>query len=756
MTSENRRPSRRRVPFIQQLAADDCGASCLAMVLAAHGVHGAAGECRALCGAGRDGVRLRVLSAVAEKFGLISRSVAIAAGEFGTLALPAIAHWKARHFVVVERWSARRVTIVDPATGRITLTAMEFAASYSGVALVCEAGPNLVPSIRRRVPLWLDYLAAMFHDISAQGALAQIIVASVLLQVLGLAMPLFTKLVVDDVVPPGSTLTLSIVASGMAIVVAAKTVTTFMRSVVMLRLQAGLDARLTEGFFGHLLRLPYRFFQGRGSGDLLMRLSSNTMIREILTTQLLSVMLDGPFALLYLGVLLAVAPSFALLVVGLSLVQAALVLVSLRPLRDLGQRMLAAKSDEQSCLVELMKGIAHLKASGAEERAHDRWVELFRRQLGVFVARGYVTAKIEIALGIIRSASPMLLLWYGASLVLAGTLPLGTMLALGALAASFLTPIMALVQSTQQLQLLDAYIERLVDVLQTEPESRSRAPAVHAPPRRLSGSIEARGLGFRFSPDGPAVIEDVSFTVVRGEKLAIVGPTGSGKSTILMLLLGLYEPTAGEVLYDGIPLSDLDPHAVRRRCGVVLQDVALFGGSVHSNVALNVPDASVERVIDAARLAGLDEEVERMPLRYETPLAESGSNLSGGQRQRLAIARALVAQPDILLLDEASSHLDVASEQRLIANLERLQCTRIIVAHRLTAVRSADQILVLERGRVVERGTHDALIVQGGAYAALAAQQGFPASDRWPGTDLALARGRRMEPHGHRGWRASI
>jgi ABC-type bacteriocin/lantibiotic exporter with double-glycine peptidase domain len=746
----------RRVPFIQQLGADDCGAACLAMVLSAHGVHDVASECRALCGAGRDGVQLRALCAVAARFGLIAEPVAVASGEFGTVTLPAIAHWKSRHFVVVERMTRKRATIIDPAVGRQTLTLEEFAASYSGVALVCNAGPGLVLSPKRRVPLWLDYLVAMFHDLSAQGALAQIVAGSVLLQVLGLAMPLFTKLIVDDVAPPGSTLALSTVALGMGIVIVSRAATSFVRNAVMLRLQTRLDARLTEGFFDHLLRLPYRFYQGRSSGDLLMRLSSNTMIRDILTAQLLSVMLDGPFALLYLAVLLAIAPSFALLVVGLSVVQAVLVLASLPPLRDLGQRMLAAKSDEQSCLVELMNGIAHLKASGAERRAYDRWIELFRRQLSVFMERGYFTAKVDVALGILRSASPLVLLWYGASLVLAGTLPLGTMLALGALAASFLTPFMALVQSTQQLQLLDAYIERLIDVLDAEPEARVAMPAVHGTSPRLAGAIDVRGLTFRYSPDGPAIIDDVSFSVAPGEKLAIVGATGSGKSTILMLLLGLYEPTAGEVRYDGIPLSELDPHVVRRRCGIVLQDVALFGGSVRSNIALNAPDAPLEQIIDAARLAGFDDDVGRMPMRYETRLAESGGNLSGGQRQRLAIARALLARPDILLLDEASSHLDVAAEQRLIANLERLRCTRVVIAHRLTAVQSADQILLLQHGRVVERGTHEELIMRGGAYATLAGEQGAFASDRRPGAEPALARGRWMEQHGHRGLRASI
>jgi ABC-type bacteriocin/lantibiotic exporter with double-glycine peptidase domain len=745
----------RRVPFVQQLGSDDCGASCLAMVLGAHGIHDVAAECRELCGAGRDGTRLRTLATVARGYGLAATAMYVRPPALASVALPAIAHWQSRHFVVVERWSARRITVVDPARGRQVMTHAEFADGYTGVLLMFEPHASLVSRARARVPLWVHYLAAMFQERAAQGALAQIVIASLVLQATGLAAPVFTKLVVDDVAPPGSALSLGVIAVCMAVVVLSKTVTTFVRSAVMIRLQSRLDARLTEGFFDHLLRLPYRFFQGRSSGDLLLRLSSNTMIREILTTQLLSLMLDGPLALLYLAVLAAVAPSFALLVAGLAVVQAALVLASLRPLRDLGHRTLAAKSDEQGCLVELMKGIAYVKASGAEQRAYDRWVELFRRQLGVYVERSYFAAKFEIALGLVRSASPLALLWYGAALVLDGALPLGTMLALTALAASFLTPFMSLVQNSQQLQMLEAYVERLTDVLQTEPEARPAAPALHVEPRRLIGAVEVRGLSYRFSPDSRTVVDDVSFSVRAGEKLGIVGPTGSGKSTILMLLLGLYRPTAGEVFFDGTPLSELDPRVIRQRCGVVQQDVALFGGSVHANIALSAAAASREQVAAAARVAGLDHDVASFPMGYDTRLAESGANLSGGQRQRLAIARALVGEPAILLLDEASSHLDVAAERALNANLEQLRCTRIVVAHRLTAVRNADQILVMNGGRVVERGTHDELMRLDRVYAGLAAEQG-PAVNARPTGRTHLVLDGQMNSRGHRGRNPTI
>ncbi|HUQ80284.1 MAG TPA: peptidase domain-containing ABC transporter [Gemmatimonadaceae bacterium] len=745
----------RRVPFIQQLGAEDCGATCVAMVLAAHGVHDVAADCRAMCGAGRDGTRMRTLASVAARFELQPRVASVSAEQFPSVPLPAVVHWQSSHFVVVERCTTSSVTIVDPALGRRTLGRDDFAAGYSGTVLELTPTAQLVGRPRSWRPLWVDYLTAMFHDVRAQGALTQIVVASVLLQATGLATPLFTKLIVDDVAPPGSPITLTMVALGMGIVLVARTVTSLARTVVMVRLQVQLDAQLTEGFFAQLLRLPLQFFQGRASGDLLLRLSSNSMIRDALTTQLLSVLLDGPFALLYLAVLLSIAPSFALLVVGLALLQAMLVLLSMRPLVDVNQRSLAARTDEQSCLVELMKGMVHLKASGTEERAFDRWADLFRRQLAASLDRSALMAKIEVALGFVRSASPLVLLWYGTTLVLSNRLQLGTMLALGALATAFLTPFLALVQSTQQLQMLDAYIERLIDVLRAEPERRPTVPAIRVH-RANAPAVEVRELSFRFSPSGPLVVDDVSFAVARGEQLGIVGATGSGKSTILMLLLGLYQPTSGVVLFDGAPLSELDPVAVRRRCGVVLQDIALFAGTLRSNILLNAPNASAETLLAALRTADLDDDVTRMALRLDTRLSEGGTNVSGGQRQRIALARAVVTEPDILLLDEATSHLDVAAEQRVIANLERSECTRIAIAHRLTAVRGSDQILVMQQGRVVERGTHAELVALGRAYATLAAQQDSTASGRRPGAEGGVARALRVEPHGHRGCLASI
>lgn len=706
---------RQRVPVLLQLNATECGAACLAMVLGFHGRPTRVADVRDLTGVGRDGLNASALINAAAHYGLTMKAFSLQPSHFPLVPLPAIVHWDFDHFVVVERWSPASVTIVDPGSGRHRIDAKEFSNRFTGVVLACETTEDFDRNVDRPTPQWRSYLRDLLTQ--APDVLLQVLAASIVLQVLGLAVPVLTKVVVDQVLTASITGLLPMIGIGLVIVVLSQLVTTYLRSSLLISLQAKVDQHLMLGFFRHLMALPYRFFEQRTTGDLMMRLTSNAQVRDILTSQTLSVVIDGSLIFIYLGFLLLRAPSFGVTVLLVASAQVALLLGSRRAIHELTQRDLVAQSGSQAYLVEAIKGIATLKASGAEERTLEHWSGLFAEQVTASVRRSHLSAVIGTMLTVLRTLAPLALLWVGARQVLDGSMSLGTMLALQALAINVLTPLASLVGNAQQLQMVGAHLERLADVLDAEPEATDGVEL------EITGRIELDEVSFRYDERARPVLRGISLAIEPGQKIALVGPTGSGKSTLAKVLLGLYDPSAGEVRYDRVPMAKLDRRSLRRQLGVVMQEPVLFSGSIRENIAFNDASLAPEQVVQAATMAGIHEEIMMFPMGYDTWLAEGGGGLSGGQRQRLALARALAHRPRILLLDEATSNLDVATEARIERNLRGAASTRIVIAHRLSTIRDADLILYLDDGMIVEQGTHDELMALGERYAALVDRQ---------------------------------
>jgi ATP-binding cassette, subfamily B, bacterial len=712
----------RRVPVFRQLSNVECGAACLAMILNYYGRQVSVSECREQCGISRDGTTAEALVKAARCYDLCVRAFYIQdLSILKAIQLPAIAHWNFNHFIVIERWLPERVEIIDPALGRRRLTINELNNGFTGVALVMTPGTHF----ERRTdagagcPNWRSYVRHVFAAPGLPVLLLQVVAASLLLQILGLALPLFTKIVVDQVLPFRLTNIMTILGVSILVLVLTQVVISYLRITLLIYVQARLDSQLMLRFYEHLLALPYRFFQQRSSGDLLMRLGSNTMLREMLTGRTISAVLDSILVLGYFLVLLVLSPQFALLVLSVGLVQIGLLVATIQSVRQLLQQDLAAQAESQSYLVESLKGIVTVKSSGAEAQVLDHWSNLFYKQLNISLQRSHLSAIIETAMGAVRTFTPPMLLWVGAGYVLNDTLRLGEMLALNTLGIAILTPLASLVSTAQALQLSGVYLDRIMDVLETDPEQTNGEKITPA----LSGQIEVKNVSFRHSPNAPFSLRDISFKVRPGQKIALVGQTGSGKSTLAMLLLGLFRPQDGEIYYDGIPLDSLCYRALRTQFGVVQQELFLFSGSIRHNIAFTKPDLSLDQIRTAARAAAIDYEIMQMPMTYETLVAEGGSALSGGQRQRLAIARAIVGKPAILLLDEATSHLDTETEKVVNHELNALDCTRIIIAHRLSTIRDAELILVLHEGRLAEQGTHEHLLSLGGHYSRLVSDQ---------------------------------
>lgn len=690
------RPAR-RTPYIAQLEAVECGAACLAMVLAHHGHHAPLPEVREACAVSRDGVNALAMLRAAENYGLRAKGYRSEIEGLRDLPLPAILHWEFNHFVVLERLDRHgNAHIIDPARGRLKADRETFARSFTGAVLVFSPGESLQP--RSPGPPPVQRYLGLIHSHAA--SLGQLVAFSFLLQIAAIVFPVGQQLLVDHVLVPRESSWLWALAAALALAILVQVALQFARGWVFDSLQTILDLRLLGDFMRHAVRLPVGFFQQRRPGDLLQRLESNRSLRTFLGSQIATALLDVFLILGYGALMLFYHWQLGLLIMAIGLARAAIQLVVHNLSRQVVAVELAALSRAGDSLMDSLGALETIRSVSAEAVAVRRWGDSVVTRANASLPRLELAnsagqlSKLTGALGV---AAVSAVAGYE---VIAGEMSIGVFSAFLTLQALYLAAFHSLIEGLEQWQYLGSHLARLGDVMDAAPEASGDQEAA-----AIRGEIRLEGVGFRYAPNAPWALRDVSLHIRPGEKIAIVGPSGAGKSTLARLLLGMLPPTEGSLSFDGRDLRNYDLRSLRARMGAVLQETSLLNDSVHANISLLDPDIAPNEVIAAARLACLAPVIEALPQGYATRLGEDGMQLSGGERQRLCLARALVRRPAILLLDEATSALDTGTEERVHSNLDTLRCTRIVIAHRLRTVRDADRIFVIDGGQLVQDGT---------------------------------------------------
>jgi subfamily B ATP-binding cassette protein HlyB/CyaB len=697
----------------------DTGLACLVLLLRFLGRPSDPEDIRHRYGDGGRPLDERALLRAANGLGLKARAVRVSMRRLARLPLPAMAEGRDGRWFIVARVGTDGVLVHDPREGRNrTLTPDELGAAWTGRLLLVT---TRAPAVGDGRPF--DFTWFVPPIVKYRRVLGEVLLASFVLQVLALVSPLFFQVVIDKVLVHRGLSTLDVLVLGLAVIAAFEAVLGWLRAYLFAHTTNRIDVELGARLFRHLLALPIAYFEARRVGDTVARVREQENIRTFLTGGAITLVVDLVFTVVFFAVMFAYSATLTWVVLAAMPLYVALSIAVTPVLRRRLEEKFTRGAESQAFLVEAVTGVETLKAMAVEPRMQRRWEE----QLAAYVASAFRALTLGNVVGqaaaLVNRLTVAALLWFGARLVVDGQLTVGELVAFNMLAGRVSVPVLRLAQLWQEFQQVRISVGRLGDVLNAPPEAVS--PGGRAPLPAIEGRVAMERVTFRYRPDGPAVLHDVELEIRPGEIVGIVGPSGSGKSTLARLLQRLHVPEAGRVLVDGVDLALVDPAWLRRQIGVVLQENVLFNCSVRDNIALADPTMDVARVVAAAKLAGAHEFVLELPRAYDTVIGERGATLSGGQRQRLAIARALVTDPRILVLDEATSALDYESE-RIIQDNMRAICrgrTVLIIAHRLATVRDCDRIITLERGRIVEDGSHEELVRRGGRYAALHAYQ---------------------------------
>jgi len=678
----------RTLPIIRQDELAECGLASLAMVAGYHGIRTDLRAMRRRFPITARGWTLRTLADNAGRLGFSTRALKCGLRNVGQLRLPAILHWDLNHFVVLKSVSRNRLVIHDPARGVVNMTFETFSDHFTGIALELIPTAELKPTDERSR---LSFSSLWSQMTGLGGTLSQIVLFSLIMQVFVIASPQYLQIVVDTVLPALDVDLLLILAIGFALLLVMQLVASVLRDLVILHAGTTLAYQITANLFHRLIRLPLVYFESRHMGGIISRFESVDPIKDFLVQGLVKSVIDGLMAIITLGLLFIYSPMLALIVLGATLLYLELRLILLRRMRNLTEETILADAAEHSSFIETLRGILPIKAFADESNRQLRWQNLLAETFNSSIRLQRLNIGFDTGRNFIFEIERIIVVFLAARMVMQGNFTVGMIFAFTAYREQFSSSAASLVEVLIEFRMLRLHLDRIADIALTEPE-RSDGTILDL----TGGGFKVEGVTFAYGDAAEPVLRDVSFQIAPGESVALVGPSGGGKTTLLKLLMGLMTPQSGTIIVDGVPLEQRDQSHFRRQVASVMQDDHLFSGSIAENITFFDVTPDFELLEACAKRAQIHDDIQKMPMGYETLVGDMGATLSGGQIQRLILARALYREPRILFVDEGTSNLDLETEKAVNAAIAELGITRIIVAHRKETIESAERVLVVQ------------------------------------------------------------
>lgn len=714
-------PHNRRVktPTVLQMEAVECGAAALAIVLGYYGRFVPLEELRVECGVSRDGSKASNVLKAARRYGLKSKGFKQGLEALFDYDYPVILFWNFNHFLVLEGFHKGKAYLNDPAQGPRVISMDELDTSFSGVVLTFEKGEEFEP--KGKPPSIIDALRRRL--IGSEQALLFVILTGLALVIPGLVVPTFTRVFIDEYLVSERTDLIVPLLIGMGITAVIRAILTWLQEYYLLRLETSLALKGSSTFFNHILRLPVSYFAQRFAGEIGSRVALNDKVANLISGRLATTVVDSILVVFYAALMLLYDVVLTVVCVLLALGNVVAVRSVARIRTDASRRLAQEEGKQTGTAMGGLRMIETIKATGSETDFFSRWAGYQAKALSSEQTLGELNGYVSAVPMLVNMLTTAVILLLGGLKVMDGQLTVGMLVAFQTLMASFSRPLNTLVQFGGSVQELQADMNRIDDVLNYPQDEQYHRDEVADPRLRgkvkLSGEIEMRNINFGYSPLEPPLIQDLNVKIKPGQRVAFVGGSGSGKSTVAKMIAGLYEPWSGEILFDGVDRRKIPHSLMSNSLGVVDQNVFMFKGTIRENLTMWDPTVPDIFVTNACKDAAIAEVIETRDGAYQSMVAEGGTNFSGGQAQRLEIARSLVSNPTMLILDEATSALDPATEVAIDTALRRRGTTCIIVAHRLSTIRDCDEIIVLERGKIVQRGTHDEMKDAEGPYAEL-------------------------------------